>query len=590
MVSFFYYNKSNDISKDGGELKRYKNLTLNHIAYNPLDKISLNNNKICGPHKNVIKCNLNISPNECFDCSNSMATCKHFNQDIIVENENGLILNIIHKNSSKDEGYCIETNKKVESAHKCNPNTGNWVLVKQNPLTSSFTFICKCKYPSLVTQANIFNDCSVDVACGPNGHLKTLNVLDIRTNGTCICDIAKGYISDRTARGPICRQLKYSELLYDPPQYNDFPHKLNLLHDAIAPQFRNQFTHAKNRSVINPCKIDAFTGLPVEKAELVSKLLYNINGTEKIVWFCVSKSLDVATVLFEDDYLHNNNGTFANGVVQLSKQRQFDNIEKYYKEIQEWHVPENNEESEYGPYYGPIIGVRVNIQEKNLTFNNKLLELLQYESLPNGNVINNNNNNNDGSTNEKNINIDITIPINIYSIKQPKTMLPFSYLLYNITDYTELNHNAKYPIFRYWTPQYGYETSNTIKNVKPRYCYEMFLDPKHSDDVWPLTRYFNIESPLSQDEAMELLRGGAFIGCKNNFDCSKDLNMNDLFSNHICNLFHRRFILNPYNMNNTNVILVNHFSQEIEPVFYGTVQEKQIMSTLKNGSILPIRK
>lgn len=569
VVSFFY--ASTDIFA-GRSLKKYKNLTLNHINYNPADKILLNNNKICGPHKNVVKCNLDNNPNECFDCSNRMAVCKHFDQDIIVENANGIILHIIHKNASKNEGYCIETDAEKNS-RTCNKYTGDWVLVKQSPLKSTFTFICKCKYPSLVTQANIFNDCRIDVACGPYGHLKTLDV-DLRVSGSCICDLSKGYVPDRSSKGPFCRQIIYSELWQDPEFYDHFPHKLNLLHDAISPLFRNQFKYPKNRNVINPCKIDAFTGLPVDKAELVSNSLYSIDGLHKTVWFCISKSLDVATVLFEDDYLQNNGGSFANGVVQLSTQRNFENIEKYYKEIQEWHVPQTNEESIYGPYFGPIIGVRVYILDSKLTFNNKLLDLLKHES---SNVV------------KKIINIDITIAVNVYSIKQPKNMLPFTYSLYNIINYTEMNYNARYPVFRYWTPQYGYETCKTIKNVKPRYCYEMLLDPKHSDDIWPMTRYFNIETALSSEEAMELLRGGSFMGCKHNFDCSQAHFMGDLFLNHICKLFHRRFILNPYNIDNTNVILINHFSQEIESVFYGTPQEQKIMSTLKSGSLLPMR-
>lgn len=592
-LNFDFPNRSNN------KLRRYENAKLRHIEYNPMTNISLSNTKVCDPSKNVVECTMGTVPNECFDCTNINTECRHFDTDIPVEDDMGLLLHHVPANTAPDRGYCIEIDND-KANRSCNPNTGSWVLVKRDPEASAFSFVCKCKYPGLVTQATISGDCNVDVACGNYGKLDSV-LVDPRHEANCMCQLERGFVPDRRADGPYCRPLRFTELPKDPEIITSFPHRIPLTHPAVSPKFRSQFTVVTARHLINPCKIDALTGAPVEGADLVMQEWPDFSDageapnarrtanasrtgdsgdggmggdpssdTNKFVWFCMSKSLDVTTVLFEDDFLTNNGGRFANGVVKLSTQRDTERLETHFREIQEWHVPQALDDTLSGPYFGPIVGVRFSAQNSGLEVNDKLRKLLAHEQ----------------QTHDKRY-IDLSRPLNVYGIRQPAYTLPFTYTIYNINDYTELNPDTKYPLYRFFPPGFRYYTSDNVKNVKPRHCFEMFIEPKHSDDEWPQTTAVGLgDGPLELAEAMDLLGGGAFIGCKNNFDCNREPFIQNVYLHNMCKTYHRRFMLVPYNKQNTNVILIDHRQQVITPVFFGTKTELQTMRTIKLGSIL----
>jgi len=62
--------------------------------------------------------------------------------------------------------------------------------------------------------------------------------------------------------------------------------------------------------LLNPCKTDAITGKYVENA-MIAK-------TDDNIYYCVSTGSNVITINSDDDYLTNNNGSYANGVIEIS--------------------------------------------------------------------------------------------------------------------------------------------------------------------------------------------------------------------------------------------------------------------------------
>lgn len=178
----------------------------------PPDEIVLENDKQCNTN-HLRKCNMNDGLKACFDCRERYAKCVHFENDVtFIDEENKE--KIIPHNSSPNEGYCLNTDDDL-SQRKCNTKTGKWVLIKLDTDKTSYGWICLCKYPGLVTQKNIFEDCDVDVACGPRGNLASLEV-DPMINGRCIC-FDSNQISDRDdLKGPHCRNRSFFEFKETP--------------------------------------------------------------------------------------------------------------------------------------------------------------------------------------------------------------------------------------------------------------------------------------------------------------------------------------------------------------------------------------
>lgn len=79
-------------------------------------------------------------------------------------------------------------------------------------------------------------------------------------------------------------------------------------------------SNVNSSAMKNPCKYDMLTGDIVENGQLV----VDKNG----IVTCIATYSDTVTVLSEKDYLKNNNGTFANGVMRISyKSAQFSIVE-----------------------------------------------------------------------------------------------------------------------------------------------------------------------------------------------------------------------------------------------------------------------
>lgn len=139
---------------------------------------------------------------------------------------------------------------------RCNPHTGDWVMV-DGPAGRHVK--CICKHPHLVTQNYTGGNCDVDVTCGPNGRLESLEVDP--TSGRCICDF--GY---EAVEGPTCRKKTSNEMFSQvgPCGWDEMTiAEARLVFDTHylnRPEFRGRVCFRR------PCSFDSLTGKPLRYA------------------------------------------------------------------------------------------------------------------------------------------------------------------------------------------------------------------------------------------------------------------------------------------------------------------------------------
>lgn len=121
---------------------------------------------------------------------------------------------------------------------------------------------------------------------------------------------------------PICKQYdnlhtKHKNIQSTPKNDLVTPRDLNVNNiKFISKDFNNNIL----KTVKNPCTFDVLTGDVIENAKLIT----NSDGIAS----CITTNSDVVTVLIEHDYLTNNNGLYANGVIRISdKSAQFSIVE-----------------------------------------------------------------------------------------------------------------------------------------------------------------------------------------------------------------------------------------------------------------------
>ncbi|UYE99135.1 MAG: pif-1 [Betabaculovirus sp.] len=148
--------------------------------------------------------------------------------------------------------YCFALDNK--SARSCNPNTGTWVLRRVDG--ENFALICHCDTPGLVTQLNIYEDCTLAVGCAPNGIIADINSSPLQ----CVCN--DGYVPELSATNtPYCRPKVMRDVMLDgnffhrPPCLDGF---LPAEHPAFDTVYRRQI--GANVCLPDPCSIDPLTG------------------------------------------------------------------------------------------------------------------------------------------------------------------------------------------------------------------------------------------------------------------------------------------------------------------------------------------
>lgn len=162
---------------------------------------------------------------ECIESRSSLCTCAHVKEPVSIYDEVRTKEITLWPNSSPLMGYCLRESLAVQlqklvtgeddddndddgddndgtnrltrdSRPECSAHNADWILVRkrasQNSQDSSFNFVCRCKYPHLMTnKAGPMSSCSRAVGCNNQGRLDAdsrASLSDPFVNGRCDCD------------------------------------------------------------------------------------------------------------------------------------------------------------------------------------------------------------------------------------------------------------------------------------------------------------------------------------------------------------------------------------------------------------------
>ena len=287
-----------------------------------------------GGVKTLVACSVSRGIDACFVCIESRKysrSCVHVPNRFSVLGADGKTVDIpkSSKTDDADEGWCLPSAFSdidfsgtapvpiKDKTRNCNPNTGSWLLAQlgrdDGKFDSSYNWICKCRYPSLMTNAqhNVLNDCTEAVGCSPHGKLDVESQagrVDPYVKGFCECEAAYKGDFDK-AIGPVC--VEENILDYG---LNNVWGIIGANFDRldkrfISPKFLELFPEEQRDSLElpDPCKYDSFTLKKVSGCEV---RFFTISGVQAAL--CVTLDGNHVAHMSDTDYLKNNLGRYPN--------------------------------------------------------------------------------------------------------------------------------------------------------------------------------------------------------------------------------------------------------------------------------------
>ncbi|AAM70265.1 hypothetical protein [Phthorimaea operculella granulovirus] len=210
----------------------------------PPDEIIIEANEL-SCHDTPTPCTSNA---DCQLCVEGLASCQHFLDTVLLELPNDKQLTI-----NPGESYCLALDNR--RARSCNPNTGTWVLRQVD--SSNFALICMCNTPGLVTQLNIYEDCTLAVGCLPHGIIEDINASPL------MCNCNSGYVPALSETNtPYCRPKIIRDIILEPEFYARPPCDIGFISsdsEHLDPIYRMQI--GANICLPDPCSIDPITGI-----------------------------------------------------------------------------------------------------------------------------------------------------------------------------------------------------------------------------------------------------------------------------------------------------------------------------------------
>lgn len=187
--------------------------------------------------------------------------CVRFDHPISLVDQGFTPIQTIEMPPSLTEGIQLPIDVDIN----CRKWTGQAVLVQIGAeANAEFMFLCRCRYPKLVTQVNLFSACDVNVGCQPpNGVLAYDVNSDPFINGRCISKVETMIGDHDLLKGPFMRSRLFGELNNDPIHYEC---NLPITSPVVKPSYQEIIPH--NRTIANPCKYDYLTGKKIASKEV----------------------------------------------------------------------------------------------------------------------------------------------------------------------------------------------------------------------------------------------------------------------------------------------------------------------------------
>lgn len=218
-------------------------------------------------------------------CKNCSGKCIHFSNDVLLEDGH-----LLEGSLDPNEGYCMLNLIDDRSSKKCSGrNGGKWVLTTNDKKSGEFYFKCFCSIPHLYMNGED-GDCTLFRGC-QGGSLDT-------DSDVMKCNCPDNMVEIKTSNGvPTCVARNYfhtkekDDVDLDPKFLNPKFSKFNLPNPCIYDFLNKKFIIGAGEIII-----------------------------EDGVAFCRVLKANYTTVRFQDDYLLNNGGKYANGIVRISSQ------------------------------------------------------------------------------------------------------------------------------------------------------------------------------------------------------------------------------------------------------------------------------
>nr|ADO85489.1 pif-1 [Pieris rapae granulovirus] len=243
LILFHYLNIStfNNVTKKTENNILYDN---SHVALvSPPKEIIINENNL-SCHTTPTRCTSNA---DCQLCLEGLASCQEFNETVILEINDNQKLTV-----NPGERYCLALDNR--RARSCNPNTGTWIL--RHVDNDNFALICHCDMPGLVTQLNIYDDCTFAVGCKPHGVIADINTTPL----VCLCET--GFVPEiSNTNTPYCRPKVMRNVMLAPNYYLRPRCQSGFLpanHPVFNTVYRQQI--GANVCLPDPCSVDPLTG------------------------------------------------------------------------------------------------------------------------------------------------------------------------------------------------------------------------------------------------------------------------------------------------------------------------------------------
>lgn len=302
-------------------------------------------NKFDCTSKALVECDM-TNDLACIGCNQILAKCIHFETDTTLYDPNDKEIAKIPKNRNNENGYCLRLTADKHSQRKCTQkNGGKWILTKTViDGDSQYSYTCHCTSPHLFTKTSMYSDCDGFVGC-TNGTILN-ETWSSFSEIECKCNVGYHIEDDSGVNFPLLSTPMQQRMtcVRDNIFQSEFPHAIDKMY--IEPTYPG---YEKDIFLPDPCKFDAITGEYIGD----NGAIYMHNN----IAHCRAKSENgYTTVIFEDDYLINNGGKYANAVVRIASNSPFDDAIVY-----ETHTRRRQKDG--GSLYPPFVGHRYRIAD-----------------------------------------------------------------------------------------------------------------------------------------------------------------------------------------------------------------------------------
>ncbi|MBT0716562.1 Pif-1 protein 1 [Dolichomitus sp. PSUC_FEM 10030005] len=320
-VIFFMTHTSWQQHESVGDSLKYYNVDENNIVLLPEEESTENegggeNDRQNCDIENRVTCNLSEALS-CAKICNSPTTCVRFTDtDVPIIMRDGRIIKFT-PDKNLNIGLCIDINHSIE-AQKCTARYGAKRELHEIA-DRQYGYVCECTAPTVFIKNHISDDCSNFIGCKNRSSNVALDNWRKPEEIKCTRQWNEIFHPYDGHRGPLCERGNYYQL----PSTTTLHDELYLPWDDISPEYTKYFGGDKKarelhpKGLPNPCRFDAITNEPVEEHLWGDVYSTRINN----IVVCVSKIRNYRTISFDGDYLQNNGGIRANGVVKISDKK-----------------------------------------------------------------------------------------------------------------------------------------------------------------------------------------------------------------------------------------------------------------------------